>query len=246
MSRVIDHDIRKKQVLSSVVNRYIHNAMAVSSESLIDEFSCSSATIRNVMAELEDTGLITHTHTSSGRIPTTRGYRYYVDNLLLQIQLLQGEKDHIAEEYHRANKELEGLLYKTSDLLSNLTHCTGIVSFSDEEGKVFYCKGMGFILEQPEFNDLKKIKVLIGLLEEKERLLGVINQRLEEKIKIYIGEELPFSDIENCTLIISHYNVKHKPQGRIAVLGPTRMEYARIIPAIDYISGMLSSILNES
>ena len=244
MVRATDYEKRKKDVLAAAVDYYIHNASAVSSENLALRFNYSSATIRNVMAELEDEGLLTHTHTSSGRMPTDEGYRFYVDNLLLEITLLQSEKDRVLKEYKDSKKELDVLLEKTSYLISSLTHCTGIVSFVRSRNKIFY-KGMGLILDQPEFKDLARIKVLMNLLERKHRLLEVINLDLEEKLKIYIGRELPFEDITDCTLIVSHYSINRKPQGCIAVLGPTRMEYARVIPAIEYISDSLSAILSK-
>lgn len=244
MVRTRDYEQRRGEVLAAVVESYIHNASAVSSEALVRNFNYSSATIRSIMSELEEMDLLTHTHTSSGRIPTDRGYRFYVDNLLMEIGLLEAEKDEIAQEYKKSKRELDALLEKTSDLLSSLSHCTGIVSFVEVQDKIFY-HGMGLMLEQPEFRDLKRIRVLANLLDEKQRLFEVINRDLEEKIKIYIGRELPFADIDNCALITSNYSIRNKPQGRIAVLGPTRMEYAKIIPAVEYISEMLSSILSE-
>lgn len=243
MGRVIDYEARKKDIFFAIVNRYIHDASAVSSEVIAHEFGYSSATIRNVMVELEDLGYIAHTHTSSGRVPTDRGYRYYVNNLLCEIGMLVEEKEKVAREYGSTAKELESLLKKTSDILSSLTHCTGIVSLRDQNDKIFY-NGMSFVLEQPEFSDLKKIRWLVGILEEKQRLLDVINQDLEERIKIYIGDELPFADIADCTLIVSGYSVNHRPGGRIAVFGPTRMEYAKIIPVIEHVSDILSGILS--
>lgn len=244
MVKTADYDKRREEIFTAVVDAYIRNASAVSSEALVANFNYSSATIRNIMAELEDIGLLTHTHTSSGRIPTDKGYRFYVDNLLLEIGLLEAEKDEIMLEYKNSRRELDALLEKTSDLLSSLTHCTGIVSFAENNDKIFY-RGMSLMLEQPEFHDFRRIKMLMGLLEEKQKLLDVINRSLEEKIKIYIGSELPFSEIDNCALITSNYCVKNKPQGCIAVLGPTRMEYAKIIPAIEYVSEILSSILSD-
>ncbi|HDZ77490.1 MAG TPA: hypothetical protein ENH41_05350 [Candidatus Omnitrophica bacterium] len=244
MVRTIDYKKRKKDVLAATVDYYIHNAIAASSETLALSFNYSSATIRNVMAELEEEGLLTHTHTSSGRIPTDRGYRFYVDNLLLEIKLLQSDKDRVFKEYRDTKKELDVLLEKTSYLISSLTHCTGIVSFVRLQNKIFY-KGVGLILDYPEFKDFTRIKVLMNLLERKHRLLEVINRNLDEKLKIYIGRELPFEEVTDCTLIVSHYSINHKPQGCIAVLGPTRMEYARVIPAIEYISESLSAILSK-
>ncbi|MFQ5681189.1 MAG: HrcA family transcriptional regulator [Candidatus Omnitrophota bacterium] len=245
MVRTVDYDKRKKEVLGATVDFYVRNASAVSSEAVASILSYSSATIRNIMADLEGLGLLTHTYTSSGRMPTDRGYRFYVDNLLLEIELLWAEKARVIREYKNSRRELNLLLEKTSEILSSLTHYTGITSFvSSSEDKMFY-RGMVRVLEQPEFQDLKSIKSLIALLEEKRKLLEIINQDIEENIKVYIGREIPAEDMDNCSLVVSSYKINHKPRGRLAVLGPTRMEYAKVIPVIEYISEILSDVLSE-
>ena len=98
MVRNIDHASRKKSVLGATINRYIKNPLPVASEDVSDLFSLSSSTIRNIFAELEDEGLLTHPHTSAGRVPTNKGYRYYVDVLLSQAELLDDEKQRIIKE----------------------------------------------------------------------------------------------------------------------------------------------------
>ncbi len=101
------------------------------------------------------------------------------------------------------------------------------------------------MVEQPEFKNLHKISHLLRALEEKEHLLEIINRDLEDKLKIYIGSEIVCNDISDCSLIISSFEINKKPAGRLAVLGPTRMEYAKIVPALQYVSGLVSKLLED-
>lgn len=244
--RIIDHDIRRREVLAAVIDAYVKSAVPISSEMLVRDFGInfSPATVRNCLAELEELGYLTHPHTSAGRVPTQSGYRYYVDNLMKEIKLIEKEKSRIETDYRRHIGELEAILDETSRLISDITHCAGIVSIADWHSRMFY-KGTSFILEQPEFRDLASIRHLLSVLEEKEHLLEIINRDLKEKIAVYIGTEIPCSDIDNCSLVVSSYKVKDRPAGRIAVLGPTRMQYGKVISTLEYLSEQLSRILKD-
>ncbi len=246
MVRNVDQESRKRAVLAAAINRYIREPEPVSSENIASDFSLSSATIRNIFAELEENGYLTHPHTSAGRVPTVLGYRYYVDFLLSQIDLLDEEKNRIVREYKWEIKKMEDVLEKTSEVVARLTHYASIVSFLDWQDRYFY-KGVSFVLEQPEFQDLKQIQLLIKMLEEKEELLCIINRDLKagEKVKIYIGDELGCAGISNCSLVVSSYSVKNRPVGRLAILGPMRMEYNHIIPALEYVSNVLTGLLDD-
>jgi len=244
--RTIDHETRRKEVLAAAIDTYVNNAVPVSSEMLVRDFglNLSPATVRNCLAELEELGYLTHPHTSAGRVPTQAGYRYYVDNLMSEIKLIEREKTRIESDYRKHIGELETILDETSKMLSEITHYAGIVSFSDWHHRMFY-KGTSFILEQPEFRDLARIRHLLKALEEKEGLLEIINRDLKEEIAIYIGTEISYSDIDNCSLIISSYKVKDKPSGRLAVLGPTRMHYGKVVSTVEYLSERLSRVLKD-
>jgi transcriptional regulator of heat shock response len=204
----------------------------------------SSATIRNIFAELEEGGLLTHSHTSGGRIPTDKGYRYYVDFIISQMELLDNEKQHIIREYKKELKQMDEALEETSEIISAITHYTGIVSFLEWQDRFFY-KGISRILEQPEFKNHEKIRILISIIEERQRLLDILNRDFSEKVKVYIGHELGCPEMEDCSLVVSSYRCKDRPLGKLAVLGPMRMEYKRIIPALEYISCVLTEVLGN-
>mgnify|MGYP001237718059 CR=1 FL=1 len=241
MVRNVDRESRRRQVLEAAINRYIREAVPVASDDIAREFDLSSATIRNIFAELEESGFLTHPYTSGGRMPTDRGYRYYVDFLISQNELLDEEKKRMVREYKRETKRLEDALEEASEFISSETHYAGIVSFLEWEDKLF-SRGLSRVLEQPEFKEYNKIRFFVRAMEDKHRLLDIINRDFDEKVKVYIGHELGTPEMENCALVVSSYRVKNKPSGKLAVLGPMRMEYRFIMPTLEYISELVTEV----
>lgn len=242
--RTVDHSLRRKSVLNAAINRYIKNALPVASEDIAEEFDLSSATIRNIFSELDESGYLKHPYTSGGRVPTDKGYRYYVDFLIQQMELIDEEKQRILKDCKKKMRRLDDALENTSEVISEITHYAGIVSFLQWQDKMFY-KGISRILDQPEFKEAEKIRLLINLMEDKKRLLDIINRDFSGAVKVYIGSELGFPEMENCSLIVSSYKMKNQPSGRLAVLGPMRMQYEHIIPTMEYISEVLSQVLED-
>lgn len=119
---------REKLVLNAIIDYYLTFGDTIGSRTLVKKYGIdlSSATIRNVMADLEDMGFIEKTHTSSGRIPTDMGYKYYLSELLKVERLTQEEKENISLVYNRRVNELDNILKRTSNLLSKLTNYAGI------------------------------------------------------------------------------------------------------------------------
>ena len=119
---------REKLVLNAIVDYYLTVGDTIGSRTLVKKYGIelSSATIRNVMADLEDMGFIEKTHTSSGRIPTDMGYKYYLTELLKVEKITQEEIENISNVYNRRVDELENILKQTSTLLSKLTNYAGI------------------------------------------------------------------------------------------------------------------------
>ncbi len=243
VARKSDAQQRKERVLAIVVNEYIKTVTPVSSKAIVEEYlpDISSATVRNILAELEKEGYLFHPHTSAGRIPTQQGYRYYVDHLMNEIQLLEKERSRIQAEYTRQVNELEQLLDKTSEVISDVTHYTSIVSLDGENDKLYY-HGMGYVVGYPEFHDFQRIRALLEMLEEKEKILELINRELDKRVKVFIGAELKCKGISDCSLIVSRYHSKRGPSGRLAVIGPTRMDYERVISTLNYLSELMEKM----
>ncbi len=244
MVRIIDQETRRRQVLAAVIDNYIKTASAVSSEEICRAFECSSATIRNIMAELEEQGYLAHMHTSSGRVPTDKGYRYYIDVIASEIELVTHEKERITSEYNHQINKLEDIMERASEVLSNFTRCAGIISSINLGNKIYY-NGTSFITEYPELKNIERIRGILKLLEEKNTLLDIINRDLEKKLNVYIGWETACRDISDCSLVVSTYGIEGRPYGRIAVLGPRSMNYSRVIPTLEYVSELVGKALEN-
>ncbi len=240
VARQNDIQQRKDRILALVIGQYIKTITPVGSHSIAEgnKLDVSPATVRNILAELEEEGYLSHPHTSAGRVPTQSGYRYYVDHLMNEIQLLEEEKKRIQSEHKRYLSHLETLMEKTSEVISDLTHYTSIISI-DGWGSKIILKGTSHVVGYHESTDILKIQAILRILEEKERLLELINRDLDHKIEIYIGHEMALKDMDGCSLAVSSFE-KDGLTGRIAVLGPTRMNYVRVVSALDYISDLFS------
>ena len=239
----VDSQQRKERLLGIVVNEYIQTISPVSSGHIAQKYGLdvSPATIRNILAELEEEGFLTHPHTSAGRMPTQDGYRYYVDHLMYEIALLEEQKSRIKQEYEHERRNLEAVLEKTSEMISELTHYTSIVSIEGQNRRIF-CSGTRYVVEYPDYQDLKQIRDILTLLEEKETILELINRELRQKIQVFIGHEIACRNIEDCSIAVSAYHLRDGQSGRIAVLGPKRMDYQKVISALDYISDVMQEL----
>ena len=120
---------RKRKLLQAVIYQYVRTAKPVGSHVIVDKynFGLSSATVRNLLSDLEKEGFLIQPHTSAGRVPTDKGYRHYVDSLLEIQTLAAGEEERIRKEYSARSKELEGMMISTSHMLSAMSHYTGMV-----------------------------------------------------------------------------------------------------------------------
>jgi transcriptional regulator of heat shock response len=239
-----DYRKRQEEVLAIVVKHYVETAEPVGSRFVSRKLGLSSATIRNVMADLEDMGFIVQPHTSAGRIPTDKGYRYYIDSLM-RLRTIEGQiMRSVREEYGRALRSLEDAFERTSHLLSSLTNYVGVTLFSEYD-KV-YLDGTSHIIKEPEFQDFKKLQALVRCLEEKREILDILHRDLEDEgLRIHIGNENRSGFLRDCSVVTRGYRIKGKPSGRIGVIGPKRMVYERVIPTIDFLADAVSELLEE-
>ncbi|MGG1400488.1 heat-inducible transcriptional repressor HrcA [Bacillus salipaludis] len=334
---------RQLLILKVIVDDFIRSAQPVGSRSLSkkEEISFSSATIRNEMADLEDLGFLEKTHTSSGRVPSEKGYRYYVDHLLSPQKLNQHDVSIIQSLFAERIFEFEKIIQKSAKILSELTNYTSIVlgpaasinklrkiqiiplnketavaifvtdtghvenrtfylppsvDASDLEktvnilnerltnvpleeltGKIYkevalllkqhihnydfmmktiteslkmpvyeklFLGGKTNMLSQPEFHDLSKIRGLLTMIDQEDWLYNLIRKE-SEGLNVKIGRENEISAMENCSLITATYSVGAEKLGTIAILGPTRMEYSRVISLLQLLSKDLSSVLTK-
>ncbi|TMN21008.1 heat-inducible transcriptional repressor HrcA [Lentibacillus cibarius] len=331
---------RQLLILQVIVDDFIETAQPVGSRSIAkkDDVTYSSATIRNEMADLEDMGFLEKTHSSSGRIPSEKGYRYYVDHLVSLKETTSNIK--IVENVMQDGLfEFEQIVQSSAEILSEITNYTSIIlgpevfetklkqlqivslspqtavailitntghvehrSFSvpneinasdlekivnilndrlygvpiyklheklnsevihlmgsfvtDFEKSFDYLRAIFFtenpvklyfggktnILMQPEFNDVEKVRSLYAMIEKEDELANLLKSDTDG-ISVSIGHENKADAIKECSLITATYELNEEQMGTIALLGPTRMEYKRVIALLNALSNEMSDVL---
>ena len=353
-------DARAQFVLSAIIKEHLGTGEPVGSRTVSERLAgaagWSAATIRNVMAELEEAGLVEQPHTSAGRVPTDMGYRYYVDHMLGDARLSRA--DTAAIDSLLGIRQGEGgmttaphrLMEKVSHLLSELSENVGIVispsmadnrlqhiefvqltdgrilvvlvfapniiqnkiiridepltqeelehtarylnvefsgkslqeiraeilqlmraekalydrllqtavllcelSLEDEDAATgdVYVDGASNILVKPDFTDIERLRELFRTLEEKTRLVKILNECLTRErvfgdVRVQIGRELTTPSMQNCALITAPYRIgSGSVAGTVGVVGPMRIEYERMMAVVGYVSQLIERIMRE-
>ncbi|HVR41312.1 MAG TPA: heat-inducible transcriptional repressor HrcA [Thermoanaerobaculia bacterium] len=337
-------DGRAREVLREIVLQHIASGDAISSGSLSKHFQLSPASLRNVMADLETHGYLRQPHTSAGRVPTDRGYRFFINYLMKSRTLGRHEREVIDDRVAGAN-EIDDVLHLASTLLSTLSDQIGVVfmptllqfpirsmdfvlvadnrimciivggngvvvnklietrlQFTREELEKIsryisaefngftldqirrrlirmteeeralhdkmlqktialgieavndvapvehelYVEGAASILNKPEYADASAMRRTFLALQEKEKLVDLLESCLrEDGLQILVGSESDFTQVHNFSIVARSYGSPTAPMGLVGILGPMRMEYARMAPLVEYLSRALSRKIEE-
>jgi heat-inducible transcriptional repressor len=334
---------RQRLILNAIVDNYIHSAEPVGSRTISkrEDIGFSSATIRNEMADLEELGYLEQPHTSAGRVPSTKGYRFYVDNLIKPQKLSDQELFKLKQLFAERIHHFEQVFEYTAQILSHMTNYTAIAlgpeifehrlkhiqivplnetqavaiivthtgrvenklldlpfgvhpgeieklvnilnskltdvplwqlrqrlyqeiagemrrhveqyeemlqiletSLSKEESERVYLRGATKIMDQPEFRDVNKVKDILELLEQNDQLIHLLGTP-GDGLQIRIGQENQLEAMKECSIITTSYYLDGKPVGMVGILGPTRMEYGKVISVLNYLAEGLSRMLTE-
>lgn len=338
-------DARARHLLRALIAQYIRDGQPVGSRTLARQagLDVSPATIRNVLADLEEIGLVAAPHTSAGRIPTVQGYRVFVDSLLEVRPLPEQEQEQIARDLPVAGST-QALLSNVSSLLSGITHFVGLVTvpkrdqfafrhidfvplndrrvlvilvFTDQEVQnrviemprpfapnelewianylnanfagqhlddirrklvsemqqtrsdmnaimaaaihvaetAFQVETAQDVLLSGQTNlmgatglaDVDRLRELFDAFSRKRDLLRVLDGCIHaDGVRLFIGEESGVAPLGQCSLVAAPYTANGKVLGVLGVLGPTRMEYQRVIPVVQTTARILSNALNQA
>jgi heat-inducible transcriptional repressor len=235
---------RQQQLLYAIVEQYAEVASPVGSSLLAKVFGVSSATIRAEMAELEREGFITQPHTSAGRVPTDKGYRFYVNNLsdtaaTPKPSLSEGraEKALSARVHHGGMPERT--IRNAVDTLVELTHNLGLATI----GQQLYMSGLSNLFGQPEFIQAGQVQQVASLLDNLEPWLR--EAAPNEPLSVYIGRENPIGRSAGCSLIVSRFRSPFSDRSYIGVLGPTRQNYRDVMALVRHAGEELEEVLYE-
>ena len=343
---------RKKSILRAIVQDYVESAEPVGSKALLTrhQLGISSATVRNEMAELEEEGYLEQPHTSSGRVPSDKGYRAYVDDMLTLREIPEADKQRLEEELEANVHEIQSLIRQAAGVLSEETELASLVltptygsstlrqikilmiepgralvvvvlsagivrdrliqvpgslsqeqlreiaeavekhlsgrkledislvtvtdagqqeaipnvllnqvlfetylSIKQAENIDVYLQGSHRLLEQPEFSDVKKAHRFLNTMNQNGLVAGYLSElqddvRAEEGQPAYvvrIGQEIALEGMEDCSFVSSSYRIGHEIRGKIAVIGPKRMLYSKIISDVSFINQSLNRLIRR-
>jgi len=247
-------NIRQQEILKTIIKEYVDTAQPVSSGVLVKKYNLktSPATFRAEMKKLEEEEYLFQPHTSAGRVPTYKGYRFFINSLMRKKELTFREQK-ILQQKFLENKEIYQLMPRIAELLADMSSNLVIggtlgpdesefYSSSFEEKCRFYKAGVGRLLREPEFGygDSWQIAEILDYLDKNiKRLFDVIQ---DKTIEIYIGEENPIRQMRGLSVIISGQKLGPKSKRLVAILGPRRMRYDRNIALIEYINKLLEQL----
>ncbi len=340
-------DERKKHILKAIIHEHILTAEPVGSRTLAKTYKLgiSSATIRNEMSDLEELGFLEQPHTSAGRIPSDKGYRFYVDNLMKEKDNFKVDLQQFLKDLQHEKQGIQGIMSKMARMLSQVTRYTSIISepqiqkskikqiqllqvdehsilivlitdtgvvhnkviklrqiinsrqinylneyltihlkdkelnqldkkylnelelklmkrldLSHELFELFYQGinllsrpdefkihrgGTSLILEQPEFNDLDNLRKVLNVLDHEEILKNLLYSMPNKDLEVMIGQENELEEMQKCSIVFATYNVGEKACGKIGVIGPTRMEYSKVIASVNTTANLIGKIISK-
>jgi len=342
-----EHQVSERALhfLKTLIERYIRDGQPVGSRTLAKDtgLDLSPATVRNVMADLEDMGLISSPHTSAGRVPTVSGYRMFIDSLLTVKPLADQEVDSLRRRLESLD-DAAGLIESASQILSGITHLAGVVMLPRRERNAFrqieflplsadrvlailvtsegevhnrvihperrysgseleqaanllnemftgqdmsdvrkrlledlkntrahmdqimlravemarrvvesaerrddcYIAGQTNLMGFNELASMERLKQLFEAFTKKSEILHLLDRCIEaEGVQIFIGEESGYQLLDDCSLVTAPYRIDDKVIGVLGVIGPTRMDYPRVIPIVDMTARLLGAALKQ-
>ncbi len=340
----MDLSERKKRIMRIIVENYIATAEPVGSRAIAAELNLSSATIRNEMVDLEEQGYLEKPHTSAGRVPSPKGYRLYVNELMEEQRLSMEETRQINEALHNKMQELDRVIDEAGKMVSQLTnypafamtggarrvtirrfdlimvdessfivvimtdsnqvrnklirlptdltepqlqllntllnasftgktleeltpelmrvaeHAAGsaygmislVVSFAmecleDLENQSVHTAGASHILEHPEYQDVGKAQKLLSYISDGSKLSGTLPAMSgDDGTKILIGPENVAEELKDTSVVLASYDIGDGMKGVIGVVGPTRMDYARVAAKLSCVAENLSQLFGNT
>lgn len=236
---------RQENLLKVIIEEFITSAEPVGSDTIVKKYDLgvSPATVRNEMVKLADEGYLEKAYSSSGRVPTPVGFRYYIQKLMPENKLPVSSEVALRQRlYDKRFKEDELL----RDAVKALSEETKKMSLGTIENGPFYYAGISNILDNPEFFDIDLTKTVLDLLDEQQFLWDTLSRVVsEDPTTVLIGSEMGgMSSLAPCSLVFTRYHLGNR-QGYLGVLGPSRMSYPQIMPRVRYIGSLIEELLGN-
>ncbi len=236
---------RQLQILKSIVEEYIETAEPVGSDKLDKKYNLgvSPATIRNEMVKLTQAGFLKQPHTSAGRVPTSAALKLYVNKLMQAKELSVTDEVKVKQKIWDYRSRLDKLLREATRALADQTKTMSLAA--TDEGDI-YTGGVGNILDMPEFYDIDITRHLLDTLDEYDYWWNIFSQLGETggNLTVFLGEDLGRQFLAQCGgVFVNFESPSHK--GAIGVVGPSRLDYSRIIPTVRYVGDLISELVKD-
>jgi transcriptional regulator of heat shock response len=226
---------RQKLLLRSIIKEFIETAQEVGSVTLTEKYKLdvSPATIRNEMARLAELGILEKSHASSGRKPTSIAIKWFLTEINSELEDLDTIiMASIRENMFQLRFNVDKLLSEAVISLSKLTNNTALAMYSNRR----YIAGISEFLDQPEYQDLQRLKKILTIMEDYNALSSLFSRYEDtDEVRVLVGEETGIDLFANSAVAFAPIKVHNSGRGYISVIGPNRMNYARVIPALHYI-----------
>jgi len=232
---------RQVKILKALVEDFILKAEPFGSEELVKnaKFEFSPATVRNEMAVLMHKGYLEKPHTSAGRIPTELGIRLYITSLMERQSLPVLQEVGMKQRLFQYRHSFERLLREAALILSEATSYLSVVTTHD--GQVFHA-GSANLLEHPEFYDINVTRAILRLLDNWDLLHDLFSRATDsEEAKVLVGREMGLDKLEKVGLVFAQFGGE-KRGGTVSIFGPYRLNYAKTIPHVHYIAGLITEL----
>lgn len=238
----LDLTERQVKLIEAIIREYAESSEPVGSKTIVRKYSfkCSPATVRNEMGRLLEGGFLEMVHSSSGRVPTPRAYRLFIEDLMEEEEIPVLQEVAVKQRLWPQRFEFEKLLRQAVLALSDITKNLSVAISSD--GFVIHA-GSVYLLDHPEFWDIDATKSILHLLDRHEFLEDLFKRASfgSGDVKVLVGDEIDIPGMGNCAFVFAPF-LAEKKQGHIAVIGPSRMEYQHVVPAVKYTKGLLEEL----
>ncbi len=230
---------RKSALLSAIIKEHISTGQTVASKTLVDKhgFSLSPATIRNEMSDLEELGYIYQPHTSAGRIPTEKGWKFYIEHFLKNVELTKQKKNTLDAILKEHDLSYEGMVKNVAKQMAELSRETIFVGFSPDD---FYYTGLSNLFAHQEFQKIDLMCHMTEVVDHLDEVMKKIFDNVSNDIKIMVGSENPFG--RECGSIMISYSFGDKGKGLLGILGPMRMDYDNNVALIKYTQELFNKV----
>jgi heat-inducible transcriptional repressor len=215
---------RQAQLLSYIVQEVSDSAQPVASKTMVEKYQLgvSPATVRNDMAVLEAVGLLRQPHTSSGRVPTEDGYRFYLEHFV-------NEKcsQKVRPPLQEAMLDVKDTQQKLRKIAKALVDISGETAISSLDAKWNHYAGIQNLFDKPDFHDISTLRALSAIVDKFDDVLRGMFDQVDNNVNIWIGDEGPFGD-QVATMMVK-YQLPNGMTGLLGLVGPMRMNYKQNI-----------------